>query len=67
MLALKAIRLANLLRKDGKQVLIGLDNYKQVLQAEWHMLQMLSNTALRQPGQMINYTAPKLAPISLLN
>ena len=48
-------------------MLLGLDNFKNVLQAEWHMLQLLNNTKLRKSGEFISYNAPKIAPISLIN
>lgn len=43
MLAIKTIYLAKLLSKDGWNVLLGIDNFKNLLQAEWHMLQLLTN------------------------
>jgi hypothetical protein len=48
-------------------VLLAVDNFKSVLQAEWHMLQLLNNTNLRKSGEFISYNAPKIAPISLIN
>lgn len=47
--------------------MLGVDNFKSLLQAEWHMLQLLTNTSKRTTGEFINYTAPKIAPISILN
>lgn len=67
MLAVKVIHLAKQLSKEGWNVLLGVDNFKSLLQAEWHMLQLLTNTNRRNSGEFINYTAPKIAPISILN
>jgi hypothetical protein len=50
MLAVKTIHLAKILSKQDWNVLIGLDNFKNVLQAEWHMLQLLNNTNTRKAG-----------------
>jgi len=43
MLALKTINLAKKLSLLGKEVVLGLDNFKSVLHAEWNMLQMLNS------------------------
>jgi hypothetical protein len=43
MLALKTINLAKKLSLLGKEVVLGFDNFKSVLHAEWHMLQLLNN------------------------
>lgn len=67
MLAVKVIHLGKQLSKEGWDVLLGIDNFKSLLQAEWHMLQLLTNTNKRNPAEFINYTAPKIAPISILN
>jgi hypothetical protein len=67
MLALKTIHLARNLSREGWNVLLGLDNFKSVLQAEWHMLQLLNNAQKRRSGEFISYSAPKIAPISLIN
>lgn len=48
-------------------MLLALDNFKNVLQAEWHMLQLLNNTNNKRPGEFISYSAPKISPISLIN
>lgn len=47
MLALKTINLAKKLSLLGKEVILGLDNFKSVLHAEWHMLQLLNNVRVR--------------------
>lgn len=67
MLALKTIHLAKLLSKQGLNVLVGLDNFKNILQAEWHMLQLLNNINTKKSGDFISYTAPKISPVSIIN
>jgi hypothetical protein len=50
MLAVKAIHLSKMLSKEGWNVLLALDNFKSLLQAEWHMLQLLSNINHKKSG-----------------
>jgi hypothetical protein len=66
MLAVKAIHLADLLRRSGEDVLLSIDGIRHVLQAEWHMVQLLSNVVSRVSGEM-SFRAPRLPPISILN
>jgi hypothetical protein len=50
MLAVKAIYLGEMLMKAGQEVLLTVDGIRHVLQAEWHMVQLLSNPVNRLPG-----------------
>lgn len=67
MLALKTIHLAQTLSKKNVNVVLGFDNFKNVLQAQWHLLQLLSSLRTRKSTDFINYNAPKILPVSLLN
>lgn len=70
MQAVKTINLANNLKRAGRNVLLGIDNFKDILQAEWHMLQLLQGSNLdikKKAGDTINYNSLKLSPISILN
>lgn len=66
MLAVKAIYLGELLMKAGQEVLLTIDGIRNVLQAEWHMVKLLSNTANHSPGEFA-FRSPRLPPISVLN
>ena len=50
MLAVKTMQLAKLLSKEGWNVLLAFDNFKNYLQAEWHMLQLQSGPRLKKHG-----------------
>lgn len=67
MLTLKVVRLAGALARQGLEVGLGVDNFKSVLHAEWHMLQLLSSNFGERRAELVNNSAPKLAPISILN
>ena len=48
MLAAKAIHLATLLSKAQKDTLLVFDGFRHILQAEWHMVQLLNNSKKTQ-------------------
>ena len=48
MLAAKAISLATRLSEQKRNVLIGLDGYRHLLQAEWHMMQLMGHSDIRR-------------------
>ena len=50
MLAAKAIKMAELLKSSGQDVLLTIDGVRHILQAEWHMMQILSNPFNKLPG-----------------
>lgn len=52
--------------KAGQDVLLTIDGIRHVLQAEWHMVQLLSNTLTRLPGELA-FRSPRLPPIAVLN
>ena len=66
MIAVKAVRLAELLKNEGHEVLLGIDGIRHVLQAEWHMVQLLSKDQNKIPGELA-FRGPRLPPISVLN
>ena len=66
MLAAKVTRLAELLSKQGEDVLLTIDGIRHILQAEWHMVQIMNNTINKARGQL-SFQAPRLPPISTLN
>ena len=50
MLAAKVTRLAELLSKQGEDVLLTIDGIRHILQAEWHMVQIMNNTINKARG-----------------
>lgn len=70
MLTLKTIVLANNLKNAGFDVLLAIDNFKFILNAEWHLLQLLqggNKVENKKFGDSINYNSLKIAPLSILN
>jgi hypothetical protein len=67
MMGLKVVQLAKLLSKEDWNVLIGLDNFKAVLQSEWHMLQLLSSPNPRRNNDFLHVASPKISSVSILN
>ncbi|CAM6006538.1 unnamed protein product [Sphagnum balticum] len=67
-LALKSVTLAESLRQAGYHVILGIDDYRGILQAEWHLLQLLQNSPdQRRLGEPIRASTPKVAPLSPIN
>lgn len=71
MLALKTIHLAGMLKDRGYDVVLAIDNFKNVLNAEWSMLQNLQaahigNARYRLGGRSQD-SSVKISPISILN
>jgi len=50
MLTAKVIHLAETLKSSGRDVLLTIDGVKHILQAEWHMMQILNNPLSKVPG-----------------
>lgn len=50
MLTAKVIHLAETLKSLGRDVLLTIDGVKHILQAEWHMMQILNNPLSKVPG-----------------
>ena len=50
MLTAKVIHLAELLKKSGRDVLLTIDGVRHILQAEWHMMQIMSNPLNKVAG-----------------
>ena len=66
MQAVKAINLSKILESRGENVLLVIDGIRNILQAEWHMTQLLSNKNKIGIGEFA-FRSPQLPPISILN
>jgi hypothetical protein len=67
-LTLKAVNTCIELKKQGRNVLLVIDNLKDIMMREWSLLQTIKfNSKTADSSKSFQYNTLKISPISILN